>query len=140
MEFFEFILGLLDLLDFIINVLLPIGEFLVVVSAELFVDITMHLCARQTRKPKPIYAGTGYCLLGIILGILSLFVFPEQLIKSNVLLIANLLCTPLLVGTVMMITGRYRAKRGKYIIGLETFAYGFLFAFSMSLVRYVWAV
>lgn len=52
---------------------------------------------------------------------------------------ANLLLTPVLVGYGMVLTGKLRARRGQTAPRIDRFIFGFLFAFSLGLVRYLLA-
>ena len=53
--------------------------------------------------------------------------------------LANLAFTPLAVGGVMVIIGAWRARRGQPLLRIDRFAYGYLFALALGLVRYVYA-
>jgi hypothetical protein len=46
------------------------------------------------------------------------------------------LISPVITGLVMAFAGILLRRRGKKITGIESFAYGFSFAFGMALVRY----
>ena len=83
-------------------------------------------------------AAIGYCLLGLFLGGLSLLVFPEPFVRSERFPGVNLIITPALTGLAMSSIGRLREKQGKYTIKLDSFVYGFLFAFAMALVRFLY--
>jgi hypothetical protein len=48
----------------------------------------------------------------------------------------NLLITPTLVGLTMATIGWLRRREGKLVTQLESFVYGFLFAFGMALIRF----
>ncbi|HXF10711.1 MAG TPA: hypothetical protein VN625_08005 [Desulfuromonadaceae bacterium] len=91
------------------------------------------------RKPNPWLAGIGYILLGAGIGGLSLLVARSTFIHHPTLRIANLFLTPLLAGLLMAAIGHWRRKRGQDLIRLDRFGYGFLFAFSMALVRFLYA-
>jgi hypothetical protein len=91
------------------------------------------------RKPNPWLAGIGYILLGAAVGALSLLVARSTFIHHSTLRIANLFLTPLLAGLLMAAIGHWRRKRGQDLIRLDRFGYGFLFAFSMALVRFLYA-
>ena len=84
----------------------------------------------------PLLAGLGYCLLGLVVGGLSLLVFPNSFVRSERFHGINLVITPLLAGLVMAGIGRLRANRGEPLIRLDSFAYGFTFAFAMAAVRF----
>ncbi|TVP79665.1 MAG: hypothetical protein EA353_05710 [Puniceicoccaceae bacterium] len=76
---------------------------------------------------------------GAILGGLSLVIFPESFIESEALKVVNLFVTPTIIGFIMLGIGKARIKKGKATVRLEKFAYAFLFAFGLALVRYFFA-
>jgi hypothetical protein len=117
-------------------------------ALELILELVFSLLAevglRCLREPfiewelrNPIFAGIGYFLFGLGLGGLSLLVFPSPLVHSERFHGINLLITPLLVGLLMSALGRLRRRQGKSLLRLDTFAYGFIFAFAMSAVRFL---
>lgn len=116
-----------------------IGEFLLQVVGEALVELGLHSLAEPFRSPpNPWLAALGYTLFGGMLGGLSLFVFPDNLVPESWRL-ANLAFTPLAVGGVMVIIGAWRARRGQPVLRIDRFAYGYLFALALGLVRYVYA-
>lgn len=50
----------------------------------------------------------------------------------------SLLITPLLAGLSMSGIGVLRERKGKTIIRLDSFSFGFIFAFGMALVRFMY--
>jgi hypothetical protein len=73
---------------------------------------------------------------GAIAGGMSLLVLPRSLITSSNLKLANLALTPVAVGLMMMMLGRFRAKNAQALVQLDRFGYAFTFALSMALIRY----
>ena len=128
----EFIAELL--LQVILEFLIPLlGEF----SIELGVrSLGEPFVRREARNP--VIAGIGYCLLGLILGGVSLLFFPRSFVRSETVHGINLLITPVLSGLAMSAVGRLRKQQGKALLRLDSFIYGFLFAFMMALVRFVY--
>jgi hypothetical protein len=47
--------------------------------------------------------------------------------------------TPLVAGGVMSLMGAWRRRRGQPVVRIDRFAYGYLFAVAMALVRYTMA-
>jgi hypothetical protein len=116
-------------------------EFVLQIFGELLIEVGLRslgepFVKRENRNP--ILAAIGYCLLGLIVGGLSLLVFPQSFIRSERFHGVNLLITPVLAGLVMGAIGRFREGHGKPVIRLDSFVYGFLFAFFMALVRFVY--
>lgn len=117
-----------------------LGELLLQLVVELFVEMGMRSLAQVfARKPSPRLALAGYTLWGVLAGGVSLIVFPHSAVRDPSLRLANLLVTPVLAGAAMMLLGRLREKKGKPLVRLDRFGYAFLFAFTMSLMRYNWA-
>ncbi len=75
--------------------------------------------------------------MGATAGGLSLWLSPELFIKVPWLRVANLALTPLAAGLIMQAIGAWRARRQKEVLRLESFAYGFSFAFAMAVIRFV---
>ena len=84
-------------------------------------------------------AGIGYAIVGALVGAMSLLIFPTSLVGSGRFRGASLIVTPLLVGSTMWLLGRWRRQQDKPSTRLATFWYGFIFAFLMALVRFLWA-
>jgi len=128
---FQFVLGILQLL----------GEILLQVCGEALAEVGLRSLRGPFRRPRPVVpwlAGLGYLLFGLLAGGLSLWVFPESFIQAPWLRVVNLLVTPVAAGAAMALIGRYRTSKGQALIRLDSFLYGFVFAFGMALVRYVW--
>ncbi len=124
------------MLEFIFGLL---GEFLLQVIGEALVEIGCHsLAERFRRPPNPWLAAIGFALLGAIVGGLSLLAFPDNLVPEA-WRVANLLATPIAVGGVMVIMGAWRARRGEPVLRIDRFAYGYLFALCIALVRFYFA-
>ena len=125
------------ILDFIFS---AFGEILVQVIGELFCELG---CQRLSDSPlskinkKPIFSFIGYCILGLVIGSISLLILPHQFIDSKLLALINLILTPIIAGLVMSYVGHLRKSRGSKIIRLDSFVYGFTFAFNMALIRFI---
>ncbi len=118
-----------------------LGELFLQIIGEAIAEFIGHSIKEPFRRPKPLHpwlAAIGYLIFGGIAGGLSLWALSDLFIKNRWLRLANLLFTPLVAGLVMAWIGSWRRKHEKEVIRLETFAYSFLFALSMSLVRFVW--
>ena len=110
-------------------------EFLI----QLLVEALFHLgldVRKNQKENRPILAFFGYIVLGFFAGLISLLIFPELLIKSTSLVYTNLIISPLLIGVIMSLLGRYKRSKGKLLIKMDTFLYGYIFALSFALVRF----
>lgn len=80
----------------------------------------------------------GYGIFGAIVGAISLWLLPALFISVEWLRIVNLMATPLVAGLMMERLGAWREKKDQETIRLDTFAYGFIFALAMALIRFTW--
>lgn len=121
------------MIEFLLEVF---GELCLQAVAEALVELGFHALAEFTRDTRsPWVAALGCALIGALLGGLSLWVFPASLV-APVWRLPNLLFTPVLVGALMVAMGAWRAQRGQAVLRIDRFAYGYLFALSLALVRF----
>jgi hypothetical protein len=116
-----------------------IFEFLLQIAGELLIELGLRSLGEpfvNREERNPVLAAIGYCLIGAILGGLSLILFPNSFVRSERFHGINLIITPVLAGLVMAAIGQFRERHGKTVIRLDSFVYGFLFAFAMALVRF----
>jgi hypothetical protein len=125
---------LLGLLQFVFELLLQvIFQMLVEAGVQGIAEVLVR------RPPQdPWLAAIGYVLLGAICGALSLWLFPALFIRNKTIRALNLLLTPAAAGAMMAALGAWRRRRSQQLILLDRFSYGFLFALSMALVRFIW--
>ena len=114
-----------------------IGEFLLQFIMELLAELGLH-SMRETwqRRPSPWLAAIGYTLFGTIAGGVSLLVFPTLFVHAAGYRLMNVVLTPLAAGLAMMAIGAWRRRREDELLRLDKFAYGYLFALAMALVRF----
>ena len=115
------------------------GEIILQIIAELLVEVGLNGLAEIVRpkyKRSAFFAIIGYGILGSIVGGLSLLVFPDLLLENKLHAVGNIIVTPILAGLMMSIVGQIKTKRGKDIIRMDSFLFGFTFAISMALTRY----
>ena len=125
------------MLEFLFEVL---SEFLLQVLGQALIELGVHSLAEPFRTPpNPWLAGLGFLFFGAILGGLSLAVFPTHFLAGQIWRILNLVLTPLAVGGTMSLMGAWRAKRGDPVMRVDRFAYGYLFALGLALVRFWFA-
>jgi len=116
------------------------GELLLQVGVELLAEFGLRPFAEPFRRqPRPAVAALGYALFGAGAGALSLLVFPSYFVAGEGARIANLVATPLLAGLAMSALGAWRARRGEPLLRIDRFAYGYLFALALALVRFRFA-
>jgi hypothetical protein len=117
------------------------GEFLLQMLfegiAQLFGHVFRANVPQRDKTLRPELTATLYVLLGAASGAVSLWLMPNLFIRSMPLRFVNLVVTPLLSGATMGWIGSWRRRHDKTTLRLESFAYGFCFAFSMAVVRFV---
>ena len=124
-------------MEFIFELLFEIfGELLLQIVLELLFELGLRSLQQPFKKsPNPLLSGIGYASFGAIAGGLSLWWFPQLFITSHAGRIANVIITPLLSGLAMAALGAWRRRRDQPTILLDRFAYAFIFAMAMALVR-----
>lgn len=117
-------------------------EFLVPTFFELLGELVVREVGKTTgwRRPNSsLLAGLGYIFLAAFGAGLSLVYFPEHFIENSDLRMLTLFVTPIAVGLVMSLRGKFLSKKGKPTIRLDSFSYGFLFALVFGLIRFWFA-
>lgn len=113
------------------------GEFLVQVLFEILAELGLHSLREPFQKPpNPWIAAVGYALFGAMAGGMSLLIFPKLLVHTHGLQLINLVLTPIASGAAMMALGAWRRQRDQDVVRLDKFAYGYLFALAMALIRF----
>jgi hypothetical protein len=120
-----------------------VGEFLLQIVGELLIEMGLHSVDDAGRgrasQRSPWLAAVGYVGLGACVGALSLLVFPDLWVTHPTLRMVNLLVSPVAAGVGMALVGKWRAKRGQAVLRIDKFAYGYLFAFGLGFIRFVFA-
>ena len=115
-------------------------EFIVQIIGEIFLEVAFQKSSAAPWGHKALSATLAvlmYFGLGLIIGWLSIVIFPHSFIRSSRLHGISLIITPLMAGLTMSGIGWIRQRQGKLVIRLDTFAYGFIFALGMALVRFL---
>jgi VIT1/CCC1 family predicted Fe2+/Mn2+ transporter len=116
-----------------------LGEFLVQVAGEALIELGLHSVAEPFRsQPNPWLAGCGYAIFGTIFGAISVLIFPSNFVPRP-WRVVNLIVTPLAVGASMALIGAWRTRRGQSAPRIDRFAYGYVFALALALVRFRYA-
>lgn len=131
------------LLEIAIVIAQFLGELLFQMLFELAAEIGIRSVKevfRNSGPTNPVLAAIGYWILGIGAGWISLFLLSSSLLHHAVARAANLLMTPIAAGLIMALIGAWRRRKDQELIRLDRFSYGFLFAFGMALIRYIWTI
>lgn len=133
-------------MEILAELLFSLLGFLAEIGLQILLEVIAEFGFRIVREPlrgarieSPALAALGHALFGAGAGALSLLVFPHSFIASRAMRIANLLVTPVVAGAAMALLGAWRRRRGDELMRLDRFAYGMVFAFAMSAVRFVFA-
>lgn len=124
-------------MEFIFELLFEIlGELLLQVAFAVLAEFGWRVASAPFRKsPHPLAAGIGYAIFGTVAGAVSLWAFPHLFVTSRVGQLANVVVTPLLSGAVIAALGAWRRRHDRDTVLLDRFAYAFVFALAMGLVR-----
>lgn len=85
----------------------------------------------------PVVTALALGMLGVLVGFLSVVVYPHPLVHPSRLHGVSVIASPLITGFVMSQWGRLLRKHGRRVMPIESFGYGFVFAFAMALVRFL---
>lgn len=92
---------------------------------------------RRESEAHPVLAAIGHFLMGVCAGLLSLWVVSKRLTPNAPIPGLSLLLSPLATGFTMHLIGEYWRERGWDRPTMFTFRAGAIFAFGMSLVRFI---
>ncbi len=128
-------------MEFIFEIIVQfLGELILQFMFEALAELGLRSFGDTLKRPRnPILSTIGFLIWGTIAGTISLLIMPQSPISDLTLRRINLLATPMAVGTLMMFIGGRREKKGQTLVMLDRFGYAFAFAFSMAIVRYIWA-
>ena len=117
-------------------------EFVLPLVAEVFAEAAVNKLGRipwVKATARVVITAILYFAVGAGAGIISLFIFPNAFARSSTLHGISLVITPVLGGLVMSYIAWLRVRTFDWTIRLEAFAYGFVFAFPMALIRLLFA-
>src|SRR5690348_5843677 len=102
---------LLELVGWILELLLEaIFEYLAAAVADFFLRSLGEVVEGPERQ-NPVLSATGYALLGLAVGTLSLLPFPHHLVQPSEIHGVSLLVSPLVTGLMMSWTGEILRRR-----------------------------
>lgn len=117
-----------------------IGEFLLQFVVGILVDRSfeaLHHAFQYRKEAKRYQAFVGYFILGSFLGILSYWIIPKRVIPLQGIPGLSLVLVPLFVGFGMSQWGKYQIRKGSLVTNLASFNGGAIFAFGISLFRFL---
>ena len=117
-----------------------IFEVVFEVIAQILVELGFEGGAKYLRssiRNNPIFGGIFYFSFGLILGGLSLLIFPEPIVKSPLIKMFNFVFSPVLIGFSLCFTNWILKGRKEEFFQLDKFIFGILFALSYSFIRFM---
>jgi hypothetical protein len=133
--------------DGLFEFLLAVAEFVLQVlfefAGEALLDLILRMIGEifETSRPaNPLLASVGYALLGSMAGAVSLLLFPHPMVHPSRFHGISLLVSPIATGLLMSFVGSTLRRKGKKVVQIESFWYGFAFALGMAVVRYFFVV
>ena len=81
----------------------------------------------------------GYLLLGMLIGRLSLSVLPHPIFHHSPVPGLSVMVSPVVAGLLTASAGAKRWRWEKEPAAIESFSYGFFFAFGVAVIRFLWA-
>jgi hypothetical protein len=115
-------------------------ELLLQLIGGIFVGGFLHFSSSARwiqRSVNALYTAILFFVLGTLMGLFSILFFPTAFVRSSSLHGISLLITPVLAGAIMSLIGLVRERQGKPVVRLESFTYGFIFAFAIALIRFL---
>lgn len=123
------------LLEILLELIFPL-------FVEFLAELALHELGRipwMRKTGRVVLTAIMYFGVGVVAGFISLLIFPKAFARSSALPGISLVVTPVLGGFLMSYIAWFRVRTWDWTIRLETFAYGFLFAFAMTLLRFYFA-
>lgn len=117
-------------------------ELVLPLFAEFIAELALHQLGEipwMRKTGRVVLTSILYFGVGLAAGFISLLIFPKAFARSSTLPGISLVITPILGGVLMSYIAWFRVRTWDWTIRFETFAYGFLFAFAMTLLRFYFA-
>jgi hypothetical protein len=93
---------------------------------------------RRERETRPALAAVGHFLMGVLAGVLSLFIIGRRVTPHSPVSGISLVLSPIGTGIAMHWIGEFWRERGLDRPALFSFWAGAIFAFGMALVRFAY--
>lgn len=126
------------------EILAEIFLFVVQLVLEVFAEALLELGLSGLKQAlgranrNPLLAAIGYLILGGVVGGISIWLWPQRLLRSAPVPGLGLLLSPLAGGAAMEAWGRFRRSGGHATTNLATFLGGAVFALGYAMVRFIW--
>jgi hypothetical protein len=103
-------------------------------------SLLMHAISKFFKgisEVNPVATTFALSMLGALAGFLSMIAYPHPFVHPSRLHGVSVIASPLITGFVTYQLGRLLRNLGRRVTPIESFAYGFVFAFAMALVRFL---
>jgi hypothetical protein len=129
--------------ELLFGTIAAIAEILLETGIEIAGEALASLLTRATSKLfksisdfNPVANTFALGMLGTLVGFLSVVTYPHPLVHPSRIHGISVIVSPLITGFVMSQLGRLLRNHGRKVMPIESFGYGFVFAFAMALVRF----
>ena len=115
-------------------------ELVVPLFAEFLAELALHELGRipwMRKTGRVVLTAIMYLGVGLVAGFISILIFPKAFARSSTVPGISLVITPILGGLLMSYIAWLRVRTWDWMIRLETFGYGFVFAFAMTWLRFL---
>jgi len=126
---------LFGLLEILVEIFFEAAFEFVVESFGSLVLRGVAMVFETSEFKNPLQACIGYAFFGGVAGGLSLLFFPHPLVHPSRVPGLSVIISPVLAGLGMSLVGSTLRKRNKKAMQIESFSYGFAFAFGMAIIR-----
>jgi hypothetical protein len=130
--------------ELLVGVIAAIAEVLFEAIFEIAAEGLASLLTRAISRlfktvsdASPVATTFALGMLGVLVGFLSIVAYPHPLVHPSRFHGVSVIASPLIAGFVMSQLGRLLRNRGRRVMPIESFGYGFVFAFAMALVRFL---
>jgi len=134
------------MLEFLFELLLAIMEPLLDALLELIAGAILDVISRllsgvfdAVEAATPVVGTLIYASLGMFAGGCSILIFPHHLVHPARIPGISLVISPTLTGAALSLVGSFLRSRDRATTRIESFRYGFAFAFGMAVVRLLFA-
>ena len=126
-----------ELIGFILELLFEVFLELLAAAIDDLVNRSAGEALNFPEISNPTLAAIGYLILGAFSGGISVVLFPHPFFPRTRYHGISMVISPWLTGAFLAIIGRYFRGRGREATRIESFAYGFVFAFGMAAIRFL---
>ena len=133
----------MDIIGEVVAALLQLlFEAILQVIGELLAELGWHSvreAIRPSQPPRPVLGLIGFAIAGVVLGALSLWVFPKHFATSPALRLATLLFAPLMSALAAVLLAQALPRFFEEPTPRWRWANAYVFALAFALIRFAYA-